>query len=190
MAAPIVVVPKKDGQIRLCGDYKVTCNPDLDVEQYPLPRPQDLFATLAGGQKFSKLDLRQAYFQLPLDEASRKFVTVNTHRGLYEYTRLPFGVASAPALFQKTMDTILQGIPGVKCYIDDILVTGVNDQEHLAESRTSIGATQSSRDASKKIKVFLSHAVVHFTSLIFLQLSMQRLQEGREVRDECTIIVN
>ena len=130
-AAPIVVVPKKDGQIRLCGDYKVTCNPDLDVEQYPLPRPQDLFATLAGGQKFSKLDLRQAYFQLPLDEASRKFVTVNTHRGLYEYTRLPFGVASAPALFQKTMDTILQGIPGVKCYIDDILVTGANDQEHL-----------------------------------------------------------
>lgn len=130
-AAPIVVVPKKDGQIRLCGDYKVTCNSQIDVEQYPLPHPQDLFATLAGGQKFTKLDLRQAYFQLPLEESSRKYVTINTHRGLYEYTRLPFGVSSAPALFQKTMDTILQGLPGVTCYIDDILVTGANDQEHL-----------------------------------------------------------
>ena len=130
-AAPIVVVPKKDGQIRLCGDYKVTCNPQIDVEQYPLPRPQDMFATLSGGQKFTKLDLRQAYFQLPLEESSRKYVTINTHRGLYEYTRLPFGVSSAPALFQKTMDTILQGLPGVTCYIDDILVTGANDQEHL-----------------------------------------------------------
>ena len=115
-------VPKKDGKLRICGDYKVTVNPVLDVEQYPLPKSQELFATLAGGEKFSKLDLQQAYLQLQLEEESRQYVTINTHRGLFEYTRLPFGVASAPALFQKTMDTILQGLPGVKCYIDDILV--------------------------------------------------------------------
>ena len=56
-AAPIVVVPKKDRRVRICGDYKVTINPWLDVNQYPLPRPEDQFATLAGGKRFTKLDL-------------------------------------------------------------------------------------------------------------------------------------
>ena len=56
-AAPIVPVPKRDGKFRICGDYKVTVNPHLDIEQYPLPKPQDLFVSLAGGQKFTNLDL-------------------------------------------------------------------------------------------------------------------------------------
>lgn len=103
----------------------------LEVDQYPLPKPEDLFATLSGGQKFTKLDLAQAYQQLLLDEESRKYVTINTHKGLYHYTRLPFGVASAPAIFQKAMDTILQGIPNVLCYLDDILVTGKDDESHI-----------------------------------------------------------
>ncbi len=82
-AAPIVVVPKKDGRFRLCGDYKVTVNQALDVEEYPLPTPEELFSTLSGGKVFSKLDLSQAYLQIPVDEASKSYLTINTHRGLY-----------------------------------------------------------------------------------------------------------
>ena len=67
-----MAVPKQDGKFRICGDYKVTVNAALDIDQYPLPKPDDLFASLAGGQKFSKLDLAQAYQQLVLDESSRK----------------------------------------------------------------------------------------------------------------------
>ena len=130
-ATPLVVVPKKDGRVCLCGDYKVTLNQALDIEQYPLPKPEDLFAALAGGDKFSVLDLSQAYQQLLLDDESRPCVTINTHQGLYQYTHLPYGIASAPAIFQRVMDTILQGLPGVMCYIDDILITGANDAEHL-----------------------------------------------------------
>ena len=85
---------------------------------------------LSGGQKILKIDLSQANQQVQLDEASREFVTINTHKGLYQYTRLPFSIASALALFQKIMDTILQGIPSTICYLDDILVTGKNDEEH------------------------------------------------------------
>ena len=82
-ATPVVVVPKKDGRVRLCGDYKVTLNQALDVEQYPLPKPEEQFAALAGGEKFSVLDLSQAYQQLLLDDESRPYVMINTHRGLY-----------------------------------------------------------------------------------------------------------
>ena len=85
-AAPIVVVPKGDGCLRVCGDYKVTVNPVLAVDKYPLPKPDDLMAQLAGGQKFSKLDLSQAYQQILLDENSRKFVTINTHLRLFQWT--------------------------------------------------------------------------------------------------------
>ena len=130
-AAPIVLVPKGDGCIRLCGDYKVTINPSLDIDRYPLPKPEDLFTSLTGGKKFTKLDLTQAYQQMPLAEESQQYSTINTHQGLYQFTRLPFGVASAPAIFQRTMDTILQGIPRVLCYIDDLLITGSTEKEHL-----------------------------------------------------------
>ena len=131
-AAPVVAVPKPDGRLRLCGDYKVTVNPVLDVDQYPLPKPDDIFASLAGGQQFTTLDLTHAYNQLELDEESRKYVTINTSKGLYQYTRLPFGIASAPAVFQRTMDTILQGVDGVACYIDDIIITGKTPEDHLS----------------------------------------------------------
>jgi len=73
------IVPKGDGKFRICGDYKVTVNPHLDIDQYPLPKPDDLFASLAGGQRFSKIDLPQAYQQMVLDKESRESVTDNTH---------------------------------------------------------------------------------------------------------------
>uniref|UniRef100_A0A3B1IIS6 ribonuclease H n=1 Tax=Astyanax mexicanus TaxID=7994 RepID=A0A3B1IIS6_ASTMX len=75
--------------------------------------------------------MSHAYQQVVLEEDSRKYVTINTHKGLYTYTRLPFGVASSPAIFQRTMEGILGGIPNVAIYLDDILCTGPNEQEHL-----------------------------------------------------------
>lgn len=68
---------------------------------------------------------------MTLVEESSKLVTINTHQGLYQYSCLPLGVTSAPAVFQRAMDTILQGIPGVKCYLDDILIKGKSDREHF-----------------------------------------------------------
>ena len=129
-AAPLVPVPKPDGSVRLCGDFKVTINPSLKVDTHPLPNPEDLFAYLAGGVMFSKLDLAHAYQEVLLDDESRNNVTVNTHRGLFQYTRLPFGIASASAVFQEIMDKLLQGIPGVVCYLQDILISGSSEEEY------------------------------------------------------------
>ncbi len=131
-ASPIVPVLKPDKQtVRICGDFKQTVNPVAKLDRYPIPRIEDLFAKLCGGKTFTKLDLSQAYLQVPLDDESKKLVVVNTHRGLFRYTRLPYGISSAPGIFQRLMESVLQGIPHVIVYIDDVLVTGATDEQHL-----------------------------------------------------------
>ena len=102
------------------------------MDNYPIPKTEDLLATLGGGNKFTKLDMSQEYQQLLLDEESKKFTTINTYKGLYQYDRLPFGVSSEPEIFQGTMDNLLQGIPHVVVPVDDILVSGKDDPDHLA----------------------------------------------------------
>ena len=109
-ATPMVHVPKASGATRSYGDYAVTVNPQLNVPHYPIPLPEDVVVKLRGVKRFSKLDLTNAYQQLPLDPMSQSYVTINTHRGLYRYKRLPFGIASSPAICQRTMDIIPQGL--------------------------------------------------------------------------------
>lgn len=130
-AAPIVPVVKKDGTLRICGDYKLTVNRAAQADTYPLPRIDGLFASLSGGTTFSKLDLAHAYQQILLDDGSKACVTINTHKGLYEYNRLPFGVAAAPSIFQRTMENVLRDLPRVCVYLDDILITGKTEEDHL-----------------------------------------------------------
>ena len=134
-AAPIVIVPKdpKDpaSPIRVCGDYKLTVNRMAPCDNYPLPNTSEQLATLAGGEHFSKIDLKQAYQQIELDESSRELLTVNTHKGLYQPERLQYGVHSATGIFQREIERVLKGIPFVLVRVDDILVTGRNPAEHF-----------------------------------------------------------
>ena len=94
-AAPIVPVLKSDGNVRICGNFKLTANKAVRVDKYPLPRIEEIFSCLAGGKVFSKLDLSQAYQQVVVDEACRDVLTINTHLGLHRYRRLPYGMNSA-----------------------------------------------------------------------------------------------
>ncbi|UYV72403.1 K02A2.6-like [Cordylochernes scorpioides] len=130
-ATPIVPIMKKNGHVRICGDFKITLNPVLKIDQYPLPKIEDIFAILGRGINFSKIDLSQAYLQLELDENSKEMAVINTHKGLYRYNRLPFGIASAPAIWQRIIEQILSGIPGTLVYLDDILITGESEADHL-----------------------------------------------------------
>ena len=131
-AAPIVAVLKQDkSSVRICGDFSVTVNPVSKLDKYPIPKVNDLFAKLGKGKYFSKLDLSHAYQQLPLEEPSRKYVVVNTQKGLFQFTRLPFGISSAPGIFQRVIESLLRGIEGVVVYLDDILVIGSTEEAHL-----------------------------------------------------------
>ena len=84
-------MPKGDGCLRVCGDYKVTIDSTLVVDKYPLPKPEDLMAQLASGQKFSKLVLSQ---QILLTDDSQKLVKINTHLGQFQYIRVLISIAS------------------------------------------------------------------------------------------------
>lgn len=109
-ASPIVVVQKKEGDVRILTDFRLTVNKALNIDQYPLPTPDDIFANLAGGTVFSVLDLTGAYQQLKVHEDHQKFLTINTHVGMFQFTRLTYGISSAPAIFQSVIDKILGGM--------------------------------------------------------------------------------
>ena len=89
---PLVVVPKANGGIRICGDFKVSVNRHLHVQKYPMPSCNEVFQKLAGGHRFRKLDLADAYLQLEMEE-SRRYLVYTTHKGLYRVNRLAFGLA-------------------------------------------------------------------------------------------------
>ena len=130
-AASIVSVMKPNGKIRICGDFKVTINPQILVDQHPIPSIDELMAHLNSRKKFTKLDLSDAHLQVELDESSKKLVAFNTPLGLFQYNHMPFGISNVPAIFQRIIDQVIVGIPNCVAYLDDILITDANEDEHL-----------------------------------------------------------
>lgn len=125
---------KKCGSVRICGDYR-SLNKDIEIERYPLPRIEELFTGLQKGERFSKIDHSQAYMQLKLDVESQKLCTISTHKGLFSYKRLPYGINSGPSLFQERIEQTLQGLPGVVSFLDDILITASDNETHVERLR-------------------------------------------------------
>lgn len=129
-AAPVVVIRKNDGRIRLCADFSTGLNDSLEMHQYPLPHPNDIFSKMANAQVFSHIDLADAFLQIEVNDKSKQLLTINTHMGLFRYNRMVFGVKTFPTIFQQIMDTMLAGLQGTAAYIDDIFVSGRNQEEH------------------------------------------------------------
>lgn len=130
MASPIVIVKKKDGSIRICTDFKNTLNPMLAPLKYPLPRIEDLISSLNGAKYFAKIDLRNAFTQISLNERSRKLCVISTHIGLFAYKVLPFGLTTSPAIFMQIIASIMGSFKNVRVFLDDILLFG-NSKEEL-----------------------------------------------------------
>ncbi|CAK1589460.1 unnamed protein product [Parnassius mnemosyne] len=164
-ATPIVPVVKKDGKIRICADYKLTLNKVIEVDRYPLPRVEDLLVRLQGGQRFSKIDLSQAYAQFVLDE-SAKYTVINTHKGLFRYNRLVYGLSSSPGIFQKHLEQLFN-LPYVGVFLDDIIITGRNTEEHISNLHKVFDRLQSYGLRVKKEKcVFFAESVYYLGYVI------------------------
>ena len=146
----------------VCGDYKLTVNGVTKPDVYPLPLVEDLFASLSGGKIFSKLDHTHTYQQVPLEEDSKKYTTINTTKGLFQFECLPFGVSAAPAIFQRIMESLLQDLPRVTVYLDDILVAGVNKEDHLANLDRVMARLKSAGLTLKKSKCLFGLSSIEY----------------------------
>ena len=127
--AGMVVVPKSSGAVRICVDLK-PLNENVLRETHPMPSVDDTLAQLTGAAVFSKVDANSGFWQIPLAEESQHLTTFITPFGRYCFQKLPFGISSAPELFQGRMSQILSGLEGVICHIDDVLIFGANTEEH------------------------------------------------------------
>lgn len=130
-ATPIVIPLKADGITpRICGDYRITLNTRLLQRTCTTEEPEDVLYRLSGSKIFSKIDLKDAYLQIPLDETSSNLTVINTPFGLYRYNFLPFGLSVSPAVFQEVMNTITKGLDGIETYQDDIIVHAADKATH------------------------------------------------------------
>jgi hypothetical protein len=132
--SPVLLVPKKDGELRFCVDYRKV-NEITTKNRYPLPFVQDIFDQLGGAKIFSTLDMRSGYFQVPLDPSSVSKTAFVCHRGQYEFLRVPFGLTNAPAHYQAIMNNVLAKHIGkrVMVFLDDVVVYSKDPAQHAAD---------------------------------------------------------
>ena len=130
--SPIVIVHKTQG-VRICIDSRAI-NTAIKRERYPIPTIDEVIAEMNGATRFSKIDLNKGYHQLELHPESRPITVFTTHKGLFQYKRLSFGINSAAEIFQKKVAEVVQNIPGVRNISDDIIIF-TKDEEHLATLR-------------------------------------------------------
>ncbi|XP_055585172.1 uncharacterized protein K02A2.6-like [Uranotaenia lowii] len=136
--SPLVVVMKDSGDLRLCIDMRQV-NKAILRETHPLPTIEDIRWKLNGATIFSRLDIKDAFHQLEIDAASRPLTTFITHRGLYRYKRLMFGISCAPEKYQKVIEQILSDCPNTVNFTDDIFVFGKSEKEHDDALQETLG---------------------------------------------------
>jgi transposase InsO family protein len=162
-ASPVVWVKKRDGSLRMCADFKVHINRSIASDAYPLPTIETIFAGMTDAKAFAKLDLKEAYWQIPLDAKSRELCTINTSKGLYQMLRLPKGMKNSSAIFQRVMESTLKDIPGVVIFQDDILLHAPSS-DTLAKRLSSV----MNRLDEKGVTVNQSKSILNATEVKFL----------------------
>ncbi len=133
-SSPLVTVRKKDGGIRLCGDYR-RLNAITDDDRYAMPRPEELLDRMGQAKFISTLDMIKGYYQVPMSMKDREKTAFLSPFGKYQFKRMPFGLKNTPTTFQRLIDRIFDGmLECVATYIDDFAVFSQTWEQHIAHS--------------------------------------------------------
>ena len=159
--AGIVVVPKLNGKIRICVDL-TKLNESVCRERHMLPSVDHTLAQLTDATVFSKLDANSGFWQIKLAEESRKLTTFITPFERYYFNHLPFGITSAPEHFQRNMSQILEGLDGVVCMMDDVLVYGHTPDEHDSRLMSVLDKIKAAGVAVNEDKCQFSRTTIKF----------------------------
>jgi hypothetical protein len=160
-SSPLHMVQKKDGSWRPCGDYR-QLNLQTVEDKYPLPNMADLAARLDGCRVFSKLDLLKGYLQVPVAAEDIAKTAIITPFGLFEFTRMPFGLRNVGMTFQRLMDSVLGGLPFAFVYLDDILVASTDEESHRRHLQVVFSVLQQNGLIINPEKCLLACSTVDF----------------------------
>ncbi|CAM4553814.1 unnamed protein product [Lepidochelys olivacea] len=177
-ASPVVLVPKKDGSVRFCVDYR-KLNAITVSDAYPMPRPDELLDKLGGARYLTTMDLTKGYWQVPLDADARLKSAFITPLGLYEFLTLPFGLKGAPATFQRLVDQLLRGMESFAvAYIDDICVFSQTWEDHVSQVRQVLDRLQGAGLTVKAEKCKVGMAEVSYLGHRQCQEAFRALKEA------------
>ena len=134
--APILFVPKKDGGLRLCVDYR-GLNKVTGKNRHPLPLISETLDRLCGAKRFTKMYLKDAYHRVRMKQGDEWKTAFRTRYGHFEYTIMPFSLANAPVTFQAYINKALAGLVDIFCmvYLDDILIYSNSEEDHWEHIR-------------------------------------------------------
>ena len=165
-SAPVLFVPKKDGSLRFCIDYR-WLNKKTVKNRYPLPLPEELFDRLGSARVFSKIDLRSGYWQMPVKPGDVHKTAFKTRWGLYEFLVMPFGVTNAPAQFMNMMNDLLGEYLDkfVLVFLNDVLIYSANPQDHADHLRKVLGKLREHQLFAKASKCEILKTSVEFLGL-------------------------
>ena len=145
----LVIVEKRDGSLRLCLDPR-DLNKAIRREHHRIPTAEDIASHLSGKKIFSIVDEKDGFWQVRLDEESSHLCTFNTPFGRYRFKRMPFGISSAPEVFQKKNEALFGDIDGVEVIFDDIIVAAKDEKEH---DETMLKLLERARQANVKFQL-------------------------------------
>ncbi|CAH8533793.1 unnamed protein product [Schistosoma rodhaini] len=178
-ASSLHMALKKNGELRPCGDYRAL-NKQTMADRYPIPHIHDFTYSIEDASLFSKIDLVRAYNHIPVAPQDISKTSVTTPFGLYEFLRMPFGLTNAAQTFQRFIDQVIRGLPGVYAYIDDLLVASSTMDEHIQQLRQlfarirdhGISINIEKRESGKGSSQFLGHILTSQCITRYLQKSI------------------
>ena len=182
-SAPIIVVPKGDGGKHLVIDYRAL-NKVTRKFTWPMPKIEDIFSKLNRATYFTTLDLHTGYHHIPLDKSSIPKTAFNSPFSKYEYVKVPFGLAQAPAYFQELMTGILKDFPFAIAYLDDIIIFSKTPQEHLSHIHMVFKKLKSANLSMKKSKCSFFSKEIQYLGHILSATGIQPLPSKTHARSK------